>query len=221
MTEHLRYLAQHAAHVPLVPAQRGPAVDRRRPHPLRPHARGARRRARALRHRVRAQHRRRLLRHHARRTCARSSSASARRAPVARTPEHEPGCSSIYSPRPVPPGARVPRDRRAHQRQRLEEVPRRDARSRLGHVRADGARAGEGRRARARRVRRLRGPRRRRSTCTRSRAASPPRRALPLVFDSTEPPVLEAGLQHSGGKAHPQLGQPRGGRRPRASASTA
>ena len=25
--------------------------------------------------------------------------------------------------------------------------------------------------------------------------------ALPLVFDSTEPPVLEAGLQHSGGKA--------------------
>ena len=25
--------------------------------------------------------------------------------------------------------------------------------------------------------------------------------ALPLVFDSTEPAVLEAGLQHSGGKA--------------------
>src|SRR3979411_3388137 len=27
--------------------------------------------------------------------------------------------------------------------------------------------------------------------------------ALPLVFDSTEPPVLEAGLQHSGGTAIP------------------
>src|SRR4030088_493015 len=25
--------------------------------------------------------------------------------------------------------------------------------------------------------------------------------SLPLVFDSTEPPVMEAGLQHSGGKA--------------------
>ena len=85
---------------------------------------------------------------------------TARRSP--RTPEFEPGCSSIYTPRAVPPGARVPRHRRAHQRQRLEEVPRRDARRRLGHLRADGARAGEGRRARARRVRRLRRPRRHR-----------------------------------------------------------
>ena len=49
-------------------------------------------------------------------------------------PSYEPGCSSIYSPVTVPPGALVPRHRRAHQRQRLEEVPRRDARGRLGHA---------------------------------------------------------------------------------------
>ena len=54
------------AHVPLVPAERGPAVGRRRSHALRPHPGRPRRRARALRHRVRHQHRRRLLRHHAR-----------------------------------------------------------------------------------------------------------------------------------------------------------
>ena len=45
--------------------------------------------------------------------------------------------------------------------------------------------------------------------------------ALPLVFDSTEPPVLEAGLQHSRRQGDPQLRQPRRGRGRRASASTA
>ena len=103
--------------------------------------------------------------------------------------------------RSVPPGARVPRGRRAHQRQRLAEVPRRDARSRLRHVRRDGTRAGEGRRARARRVRRLRRPRRHPRHGRDRRAASRPRRQLPLVFDSTEPQVVEAGLRHHGGKA--------------------
>ena len=49
-------------------------------------------------------------------------------------------------------------DRRAHQRQRLEEVPRGDARGRLGHVRRHGPRAGEGGRPRPRRLRRLRRP---------------------------------------------------------------
>ena len=44
------------------------------------------------------------------------------------------------------PGHLVPRDRRAHQRQRLAGVPRRDARRGLGHVRGHGARAGQGRR---------------------------------------------------------------------------
>ena len=65
MTEHLRYLAQHA-HVPLGVAQRRAAERRRRAHALRPDARRAGRGARALRERVRAQHRRRLLRDDAR-----------------------------------------------------------------------------------------------------------------------------------------------------------
>ena len=46
-------------------AQRRPAVDPRRPHPLRPHARRPRRAPRPLRHRARRAGRRRLLRHDA------------------------------------------------------------------------------------------------------------------------------------------------------------
>ena len=38
---------------------------------------------------------------------------------------------------------------------------------------------------------------------------------LPIVLDSTEPPVLEAGLEMLGGRARGQLGQLRGRRRPR------
>ena len=44
--------------------------------------------------------------------------------------------------------------------------------------------------------------------------------SVPLVLDSTEPQVMEAGLQWLGGRAHPQLGQPRGRRARRAPAST-
>ena len=44
--------------------------------------------------------------------------------------------------------------------------------------------------------------------------------AAPLVLDSTEPQVMEAGLQHIGGRSHPELGQPRGRRGARAPAST-
>ena len=212
MTEHLRYLAQHAAHVPLVPPERGPAVGRRRPHALRPHARGARRRARALRRRVRRQHRRRLLRHHARAPARgrRAPRRPARRWPA--TPELRAGLLVDLQPGPVPPGARVPRHRRAHERQRLEEVPRRDARGRLGHLRADGARAGEGRRARPRRVRRLRRAATAPSTWTRSRAASRTQAALPLVFDSTEPRGARGRPPALGRQGDPQLGQPRGRR---------
>ncbi len=63
--------------------------------------------------------------------------------------------------RSVPTGVVVPRRRRAHERQRFEAVPRGDARGRSRHLRADGARSGEGGCARPRPVRRLRGPRRR------------------------------------------------------------
>ncbi len=151
------------AHVPLVPPERGAAVGRRRAHALRPHARRSRRRARALRPRVRHQHRRRLLRHDARAPAAPSSSASARDpVPVAARPGLRARLLEHLLARAVPPGARVPRGRRAHQRQRLPQVPRRDARRRLGHLRADGPRAGEGRRARPRRLRGLRRPRRHR-----------------------------------------------------------
>ena len=62
--------------------------------------------------------------------------------------------------RAVPSGHVVPDHRRAHQRQRIEEVPRGHARGRLGHLRADGQGPGQGGCARTRRLRRLRGPRR-------------------------------------------------------------
>ena len=63
---------------------------------------------------------------------------------------------------PVRAGHLVHDHRRAHQRQRLQEVPRRHARGRPRHLRADGQGPGEGGRPRPRPLRRLRGPRRRR-----------------------------------------------------------
>ena len=98
MTEHLRYLAQHArTFLSCLPNAGLPSVvDGHTHYDLTPDAL-------ADAHerfvdRVRAQHRRRLLRHHARAPRARSSSASATTARrSSRTPEFEPGCSSIYS----------------------------------------------------------------------------------------------------------------------------
>ena len=134
MTEHLRYLAAALAHVPLVPPQRGAPVDRRRPHALRPHSRRARRRPRALRRRVRPQHRRWVLRHHSRApACGHRSHRHAGARPA--HPRARAQLLVDLQPGHVPPGARVPRHRRAHQRQRVTQVPRRDARVRLGHVR--------------------------------------------------------------------------------------
>ncbi len=64
---------------------------------------------------------------------------------------------------PLPPGHVGPAGRRTHQRQRFQEVPRRDARRRLGHLRGHRARPDQGGRAPPRRLRRLhRGRRRRR-----------------------------------------------------------
>ena len=203
MTEHLRYLAQHARTFLSCLAERGAAVGRRRPHALRPHAGRARRRARAVRDRVRAQHRRRLLRHDARAPAPRSiETPRHRRAPVAAHAGVRARLLVDLLARAVPPGARVPR--------RSASAPTRTARRKFRDamleadwdtLRADGARAGEGRRARARRVRRLRRPRRhRRHGRDRGPLRDPGVRCRSC---STRPSrgVVEAGLQHHGGKA--------------------
>ena len=123
------------------------------------------------------------------------------RAPRRARPGVRAGLLVDLQPGPVPPGARVPRRRRAHQRQRLEassatRCSKRDwdmcvqmARDQVkegahvldvcvDYVGRDG-------------------------TVDMDEIASrfATQAALPLVFDSTEPQVLEAGLQHSGGKA--------------------
>ena len=208
------------AHVPLVPAQRRAAVDRRRAHALRPHARRSSPTRTSASSPSSASTSSAAAAAPRPSTSARSSNASATRAPAPRTPEYEPGCSSIYSPVPFHQDLVVPRHRRAHERQRLEEVPRRDARRRLGHLRADGPRAGEGRRPRPRRLRRLRRPRRRRRHGRDRRplrhpgAAAAGARLHRAAGARGRAPAL-------GRQGDPQLGQPRGRRRRRASASTA
>ena len=81
--------------------------------------------------------------------------------PATRDPEPELGAASIYTQVPFAPGHLVPGRRRAHQRQRLEEVPRGHARGRLGHLRGHGPRAGQGGLPPPRRLRRLHRRRRR------------------------------------------------------------
>ena len=122
------------------------------------------------------------------------------RAPVARTPEHEPSCSSIYSPvtfhqelaylavgeRTNANGSRKFRDAMLEADWDTCVQMARDQVKEGAHVLdvcvdyvgRDGA-------ADMHEIA--------------SRFAT--QAALPLVFDSTEPQVLEAGLQHSGGKA--------------------
>ena len=98
MTEHLRYLAQHArTYLSALPNAGLPSVvDGHTHYDLTPDAL-AEAHERFVQ-RVRPQHRRRLLRHDARAPARRSSTRLGDdRAPVVRTPEHEPGCSSIYS----------------------------------------------------------------------------------------------------------------------------
>ncbi len=134
MTEHLRYLAQHArTFLSALPNAGLPSVvDGHTHYDLTPD--DARRGARALRRRVRAQRRRRLLRHDARAPPAGRRAARHRpRAGAARARVRARLLVDLLA-RAVPAGARVPRDRRAHERERLAEVPRRDARSRLRHA---------------------------------------------------------------------------------------
>ena len=108
-------------------------------------------------------------------------------------------------------GPQLPHHRRAHERQRLQGVPRGDARRRLGHVHEDRHRADPRRRPRARRVRRLRRPRRR---CRHGRD----RQALRHPGQRAARDRLHRAAGAGGRTAahrrpgHPQLGQPRGRR---------
>ena len=108
------------------------------------------------------------------------------------------------STRPVPfdQDTVVPDHRRAHQRQRLEEVPRRDARRRLGHLRRRWPRS-----------RSRRAPTSSTSASTTSAATAPldmdeiasrfaTQASVPLVLDSTEPPgAWRPGCSGIGGRA--------------------
>ena len=153
-------------------------------------------------------------------TSARSSSGAATSRPAPRQPVHEPGAASIYSFTPFDQdityltiGERTNANGSKKFRDAMLD-------RRLGHVRADGQRAGEGRRARPRRVRRLRRPRRHRRHG----------RDRPPVRDTGDRPA-RARLHRAAGDGgrpavarrpgHPQLRQPRGRRGARARGSTA
>ena len=83
-----------------------------------------------------------------------------RPAPRARAPQHTPALTSLFSAVPLAPGELVPGDRRALQRQRLEEIPPAAGGRRLGRLRRHGSRAGARGQQRARHLQRLRRPRR-------------------------------------------------------------
>ena len=87
-----------------------------------------------LRHRARRAGRRRLLRHHARAPPPGRRGGARPRRRRARTPSTSRASRRSTRPVPLDQDTDVPDHRRAHQRQRLEEVPRGDARRRLGHA---------------------------------------------------------------------------------------
>ena len=118
-----------------------------------------------------------------------------------RKPRLEPGASSLYQHVPVPAGHVVPLDRRAHQRQRQQGVPRGDARRERwddcveiarSQIR-DGAHMLDlnidyvGRD----------GPADMRTAAFRLATSS----TLPIMLDSTEPEVIEAGLESLAGRS--------------------
>ena len=216
MYEHLRHLSEHAPLPVSVPAQRRPA------------RRSSTARCTTTSRPTRSPSTSRLRRP--------SSGCSVVGGCCGTTPEHlapgrrdaartsTPRAARPSSSRPSPRSTRrspfdqervVPGHRRAHERQRLEEVPRGDARRRLGHVR----RAWPA--TRSRRARTCSTSASTTSaptaspTWTRSRAASRRSRRSRSCIDSTEPPVAR-GRPRSwlGGTGHPQLGEPRGRRRP-------
>ena len=136
--------------------------------------------------------------------------------PHARAPQPRPraGGGVDLHPRPVQAGHVVPGRGRAHQRQRVEEVPRRHARLRLGHVRGHGPRPDQGGRPPPRRVRRLHRRERRRGHGRDRRPLRHPGQPAPRHR-------LHRAARHRGrphvdrGQGRPQLGQPGGRRRPR------
>ena len=138
------------------PAPAGPA---RRGVPARPGRAG--RGTQRVRPRLRAAAGRRLLRDDPGARPGRRR-RHPRRHPRAAPPASGAGRELALRPGAVPPGHLGADGGRAHQRQRLQGLPRGDARAALGRLRRDGPRADPRRRAPDRPQRRLRGPRRRR-----------------------------------------------------------
>ena len=212
----------------LVPAQRRAAVGRRRPHALRPHAR----RSSPTRHdRFVTEFGVNIVGGCCGTTPEHLAPVVERvrrpRAARARTPEYEPGCSSIYTPVPFHQDARVPG------RSASAPTPTAPRSSATRCSTATGTPACRWPREQVKEGAHVL------DVCVdyvgrdgavdmdeiASRFAT--QAALPLVLDSTEPQVLEAGLQQHRRQGDPQLGQPRGRRapgqapRPRASRSPA
>ena len=142
-------------------AERRPAHAHRRRRALPADPGPARRRPRQVHQGVRPVPGGRLLRHHPR---AHGRAGGPAGEPRGRQPQAAPRARGglALPARAVPPGHRLPVDRRADQRQRVQGLPRGDARGPVRGLRADRAGADQGRRSPARRVRGLRGPGRRR-----------------------------------------------------------
>ena len=150
--------------------------------------------------RVRRSARRRLLRHHRRAHPRRSPRPSARSTPAPARPRTGAGRVVAVPGGAVRAGRQRADDRRAHQRQRLQGVPRGHARRRAARTasRSPGTQTRDGAhmldlcvdyvgRDGAADMAELAG---------RFATAS----TLPIMLDSTEPEVLAAGLEHLGGR---------------------
>ena len=168
-------------------------------YPLTPER--ARRRARPLHPGVRPRPGRRLLRHDAGAPAPGRRAGRRPRARRARRRAPEPGVASLYQHVPFRQDTVVPVDRRAHQRQRLA---RRSARRCSRSAGTTASRSPATRSATARTC----------STCASTTSAATASTTcseiagrfatastLPIVLDSTEPAVIEAGLEMLGGRA--------------------
>ena len=201
MSEHLRYLSQHARIAAVGDAERRPAAARpatARCYPLTPDelADGAA----PVRHASSASAWSAAAAAPPRSTCARSSRRSARSTPARRRPRPEPGVVLALPAGAVPAGHRV-----------LMIGERTNANGSKAFREA--MLAGELGRLRRDRPRRRPATARTCSTSasTTSAATAPPTwremagrlataSTLPLMLDSTEPPVIEAGLELLGGR---------------------